>query len=546
MRTSEEVMHFGGVVTTCHCVCVVTNPGAPPAPPRGRFRGRFGSVRCKLSHVDCHTDPLTTHNDRHYRIGQTRSSSGSLGQQKSGCLFGRGLGQAFCHNEGWQAIKGGWIDYLCGRASYHENKTDFSSQALVKRGVNSSYPPPLFSLSFATPPQKKREGMALMYRNQPLEACLNVDECNNCMRLLDEDPSIRSFKQVISHNVKGQDIRVSGKEPSLKFMAYLKNNWFTKIDEILYSIISIGVVPLMIYKDETGQRQFSILTRVLGVFGNVYISTSLSGSSYTFTRSEMAQPFFGKRKRGDDDDDPKEKEKEEYVVLTGFGYDPTPKKGALTSIMASLISDVLYKRQLHRATLTGILALVRPPIFYEQSTKDDSDEDEALPKDPSKDSRGRTIRLDTEQQISTILDRSSYMEIPHLADANMFPVPGKLVRHEPPQLNPTWERVNEIFVDIAALAFVIPKDYITSGSRISETSRLQRLVFQGTIKAWKSIISSFFTRLYQIMYGEKDEMEFYVIHHGFESYADAKQQMDDGILTKEELYDITRSSYNFS
>ena len=391
----------------------------------------------------------------------------------------------------------------------------------------------------------KREGMALMYRDQPLEACLNVDECNNCMRLLDEDPAIRVFKQIISHNVKGQDMRVSGKEPSLKFMAYLKNNWFTKIDEILHSIISIGVVPLMIYKDETGQRQFSILTRMLGVFGNVYISTSLSGSSYTFTRREMAHPFFGKRKRGDDDDDPKEKE-EEYVVLAGFGYDPTPKKGALTSIMALLLPDLLYKKQLHRATLTGILALVRPPIFYEQSTKADSDEDEALPKDPSKDSRGHTIRLDTEQQISTILDRASYTEIPHLADANMFPVPGKLVRHVPPQLDPTWERVNEIFVDQAALAYVIPTDYITSGSRISETSRNQRLVFQGTIKAWKSNISSFFTRLYQIMYGEKDELEFYVIHHGFDSYADAKQQMDDGILTMEELVDITRQPYNFS
>jgi len=373
---------------------------------------------------------------------------------------------------------------------------------------------------------------------------VNSAQYKECVLLLSTDTVIASYMRIILDAIKIAKIypmHNSMEDISEDFIKYLTDYWYIHIDEIIQSILCLGIIPIKIFKTKDNIPDFRIITYAVGVSGDIRIiidpnTYAISYQYYIINSGET---------------------EESVLVFSGFGYDPEPITGRLTSIISTLIPHYLFMKVNYKFNLQALHTLSRPPILINKGKDMGFAADELLPFADSNIIDDQTDILSTYNRhdgaagihkdlIDKVLHRYNNEDIgaqTHILKNNIFPAFGTIERQIQPELRADWEVLHQIYLSYINMAFGIPKEFQThtvSAVNISFSYKQ----FDTTIKAWKKRICDIFSKLYVNIFTD-DELIFVISHIITEDYATIKQKRDDHVISTDEFLILTRQGYTF-
>ena len=366
-----------------------------------------------------------------------------------------------------------------------------------------------------------KKKMSAIYRHKD-EIPIREDQYHTCRQVHDKRPFPSTIKRYLQSELlkTPPEFFWGGKlvQPTPAFEDILHTFYLPAIRDIMDEIWTLGIVAIRMSKIRTrndSDRVPIVMKHALGVDYTITVRRNPESGRVEFTYYRLK------------DNSGKNLQKpalDKWVyVLSGFGNDPLPD-GTLTSRVSSLVKQEAFIELNYAFNLQGNFINANPTM-YSQTTKDSDgtkiDEDytdtfggqDALRKKEGDryDLNAIEIRaLNAHNQLAySILpdDKDPLaMKRQHVNNAIPLPVNNILVRQQLPQPRTDWREMNEVYQEIQAAAYGVPRITIMTGVGVKQaaSAELATRTIDTTINEWKRLLGKIFTDVYCVLYGEED------------------------------------------
>lgn len=362
--------------------------------------------------------------------------------------------------------------------------------------------------------------MSAIYRYSD-EIAVRPDQYYMCREIHDKRPFPSTIKRYLQSELlkTPPEFYWGGKlvQPAPAFEDILHTFYLPAIRDIMDEIWTLGVVAIRLSKvraQKNADRVPIVMKHSLGKDYNITVRRNPESGRIEFT-------YYRLKDRSGKVLQKPALDKWVYI-LSGFGNDPNPD-GTLTSRVASIVKQEAYIELNYSFSLQSGYINARPTMYLQTTKDSDTGRDgdytdtfggqDALRKKES----DRYDLNEIEIRALHAQSQLAYSVLPMDADPlsmkkqdvnNRMPLPvgQTLVRQQLPQSRTDWKDMNEVYQEIQAAAYGVPRINIMTGGGVKQaaSAELATRTIDTTINEWKRILGKILTDVYCVLYGDDD------------------------------------------